>query len=128
MYINLKPNKHKISNYFGLKFLAPPPNIRGAATMSGRLLLGEDIVLIILQCNGKCGSTAKLNIYYPFVIALILIRSHRRKRKKIKHSSRWRFWIWPLLFADRVTRGTSTNWNYLSLLVHLSLASKQQSI
>ena len=51
MNINLKPNKHKISNYFGLKFLAPPPsppNIRGAATMSGRLLLGEDIVLIIL--------------------------------------------------------------------------------
>ena len=79
MYIPLKPNKHKrissntttmaslvfigslppkilwpplnlISNYFGLKFLAPPPpNISGgAATMFGRLLLGEYIVLIIL--------------------------------------------------------------------------------
>ena len=49
---------------------------------SGWLLLGEDIVLIILWCNRKCGITAKLNIYYPFAIALVLIRSRCQKRKK----------------------------------------------
>ena len=44
---------------------------------SGRLLLEEDFVLIILLCNRKCGITAKLNIYYHFAI-----RSRRRKRQK----------------------------------------------
>ena len=60
---------------------------------SRRLPLREDIVLIILQCNRKCGITAKLNIYYPFAIALVLIRSRRRNRQKNKKSSRRSFWI-----------------------------------
>ena len=30
----------------------------------------------------KCGITAKLNIYHPFAIALVLMCSSRRKRKK----------------------------------------------
>ena len=50
---------------------------------------------------------AELRIYHLFAIALVLIRSRCRKRKKIK-SSRQRFWNRPL-FTDRATNGAFTN-------------------
>ena len=50
---------------------------------------------------------AKLKIYHIFDIALVLIRSRRRKRKNILKSSR-QDWNRPL-FTDRATSGAFTN-------------------
>ena len=51
---------------------------------------------------------AELKIYNLFAIALVLIRSRRRKRKNILKSSRQGFWNRPL-FTDRATSGAFTN-------------------
>ena len=49
---------------------------------------------------------AKLKIYHLFAVALVLVRSRRRKGKK--KSSRQRFWNRPL-FTNRATSGAFTN-------------------
>ena len=93
---------HRCFSVKFMKFLRTPL----LQNTSGRLLLREDIVLIILSCNIKCGIMAKLKIYHLFAIALI--RSCRRKRKNILKSSRQGFWNRPL-FTDRATSGAFTN-------------------
>ena len=65
---------------------------------------------------------AKLKICHLFAICIGFNTLSSSKKKK--KSSRQRFWNRPLL-TDRATSGAFTNLNYLSLLAHPSLASKQ---
>ena len=49
---------------------------------------------------------AKLNIYYLFPTALVLIGSRRRKKEKARKRRGRRFWI-RSSFADRATSSAS---------------------